>query len=33
MTDLATSATQVGPHRDNVVFELDGRDAGEERAC
>lgn len=26
--DLATSATQVGPHRDDVVFELDGRDAG-----
>jgi DNA replication and repair protein RecF len=26
--DFATSATQVGPHRDDVVFELDGRDAG-----
>ena len=26
--DLATNATQVGPHRDDVVFELDGRDAG-----
>jgi DNA replication and repair protein RecF len=26
--DLATSATQVGPHRDDLVFELDGREAG-----
>ncbi len=26
--DLATSATQVGPHRDDLAFELDGRDAG-----
>ena len=26
--DLATHATQVGPHRDDLVFELDGRDAG-----
>jgi DNA replication and repair protein RecF len=26
--DFATNATQVGPHRDDVVFELDGRDAG-----
>jgi len=26
--DFATSATQVGPHRDDVMFELDGRDAG-----
>lgn len=26
--DFATSATQVGPHRDDVVFELDGREAG-----
>jgi len=26
--DFATHATQVGPHRDDVVFELDGRDAG-----
>jgi DNA replication and repair protein RecF len=26
--DFATSATQVGPHRDDVVFELEGRDAG-----
>jgi DNA replication and repair protein RecF len=26
--DLATSATQVGPHRDDVIFELDGREAG-----
>jgi DNA replication and repair protein RecF len=28
LKDFATSATQVGPHRDDVVFELDGRDAG-----
>jgi DNA replication and repair protein RecF len=28
MKDLATRATQVGPHRDDVVFELAGRDAG-----
>jgi DNA replication and repair protein RecF len=26
--DRATCATQVGPHRDEVVLELDGRDAG-----
>jgi len=26
--DFATSATQVGPHRDDLAFELDGRDAG-----
>jgi DNA replication and repair protein RecF len=26
--DFATGATQVGPHCDDVVFELDGRDAG-----
>jgi DNA replication and repair protein RecF len=26
--DLATNATQVGPHRDDIVFELDGRAAG-----
>ena len=26
--DLATRATQVGPHRDDLGFELDGRDAG-----
>ena len=26
--DFATRATQVGPHRDDVVFELGGRDAG-----
>ena len=26
--DLATSASQVGPHRDDLVFELDGREAG-----
>jgi DNA replication and repair protein RecF len=26
--DFATSATQVGPHRDDVAFELEGRDAG-----
>jgi DNA replication and repair protein RecF len=26
--DLATCATQTGPHRDDLVFELDGRDAG-----
>jgi DNA replication and repair protein RecF len=26
--DFATRATQVGPHRDDVVFELSGRDAG-----
>jgi DNA replication and repair protein RecF len=28
MKDLATHATQVGPHRDDVIFELEGRDAG-----
>jgi DNA replication and repair protein RecF len=26
--DHATGATQVGPHRDDVLFELDGREAG-----
>lgn len=26
--DLATQATQVGPHRDDVGFSLDGHDAG-----
>ncbi|MBX3154569.1 MAG: DNA replication/repair protein RecF [Deltaproteobacteria bacterium] len=26
--DLATQATQTGPHRDDLVFELDGREAG-----
>lgn len=26
--DFATSATQVGPHRDDVLFELEGREAG-----
>ena len=26
--DLASGATQVGPHRDDLVFELDGREAG-----
>jgi DNA replication and repair protein RecF len=26
--DFATRATQVGPHRDDVVFELSGREAG-----
>jgi DNA replication and repair protein RecF len=26
--DLATCATQVGPHRDDLAFELDGREAG-----
>jgi DNA replication and repair protein RecF len=26
--DRATCATQVGPHRDDIVLELDGRDAG-----
>jgi len=26
--DFATSATQVGPHRDDLVFELSGREAG-----
>jgi len=28
MKDFATHATQVGPHRDDLVFELDGREAG-----
>jgi DNA replication and repair protein RecF len=28
LKDLATGATQVGPHRDDVVFELAGREAG-----
>jgi len=26
--DFATSATQVGPHRDDVLFELEGHEAG-----
>jgi len=26
--DLAMQATQVGPHRDDIVLELDGREAG-----
>jgi len=26
--DIATQATHVGPHRDDLAFELDGRDAG-----
>jgi DNA replication and repair protein RecF len=26
--EFATQATQVGPHRDDLAFELDGRDAG-----
>lgn len=26
--DLATQATQFGPHRDDLAFELDGHDAG-----
>jgi recombinational DNA repair ATPase RecF len=26
--DLVTSATQVGPHRDDPALELDGREAG-----
>jgi len=26
--DLATQSTQHGPHRDDLAFELDGRDAG-----
>jgi len=26
--DLATQSTQLGPHRDDVVLELDGREAG-----
>jgi len=26
--DIATRATQVGPHRDDLAFELDGREAG-----
>jgi DNA replication and repair protein RecF len=26
--DFATSATQVGPHRDDILFELSGREAG-----
>jgi DNA replication and repair protein RecF len=26
--DVATRATQVGPHRDDLAFELDGREAG-----
>jgi DNA replication and repair protein RecF len=26
--DRATQATQVGPHRDDIVLELDGKDAG-----
>ena len=27
--DLATETTQSGPHRDDLAFELDGRDAGD----
>jgi DNA replication and repair protein RecF len=27
--DLATQSTQFGPHRDDLAFELDGRDAGQ----
>ena len=26
--DLATSATQVGPHRDDILLEIDGHEAG-----
>jgi len=26
--DMATQSTQFGPHRDDIAFELDGRDAG-----
>ncbi|HEY1554705.1 MAG TPA: DNA replication/repair protein RecF [Kofleriaceae bacterium] len=26
--DLASGSTQLGPHRDDLVFELDGREAG-----
>nr|MBA3451577.1 DNA replication and repair protein RecF [Deltaproteobacteria bacterium] len=26
--DLATQSTQLGPHRDDVILELDGREAG-----
>jgi DNA replication and repair protein RecF len=28
MKDLATSSTQLGPHRDDLAFELNGREAG-----
>jgi DNA replication and repair protein RecF len=28
MKDLATQATQVGPHRDDIVLEIDGHEAG-----
>ncbi len=28
MKDLATSATQVGPHRDDILLEIDGHEAG-----
>jgi DNA replication and repair protein RecF len=28
MKDLATSSTQLGPHRDDLAFELDEREAG-----
>jgi len=28
MKDFATHATQAGPHRDDLVFELDGHEAG-----
>lgn len=28
MKDFATRATQVGPHRDDLVFELEGHEAG-----
>ncbi len=27
--DIATESTQSGPHRDDIAFELDGRDAGD----
>jgi DNA replication and repair protein RecF len=27
--DIATESTQSGPHRDDLAFELDGRDAGD----
>ena len=26
--DLASQSTQLGPHRDDIVLELDGREAG-----
>ena len=28
MKDIATSSTQLGAHRDDLAFELDGREAG-----